>query len=131
MRGRAEDKNYLTFYLSYLSLNLFIKRWFSLSCLGVQVVFDYKFCLLYTICIWGAFLPSSELLVFSVIKKCNSYLYLLSCIKQCIPISTRRLLYNTYTLHYCELWSVIWGYSSVENKHIKFQKPVTSAFVDI
>ena len=27
-------------------LNFFLKRWFSLSCFGVQVVLDYKFCLL-------------------------------------------------------------------------------------
>jgi len=35
--------------LSYLELSLlnFVhKRWFSISCLGVQVVLDYKFCLL-------------------------------------------------------------------------------------
>jgi len=33
---RQAPLSYFTFYLSYLSL----KRWFSLSCLGVQVVFD-------------------------------------------------------------------------------------------
>jgi len=37
---------------------------FSLSCLGVQVVLDCKFCLLYTIVIWGAFFASSDFLVF-------------------------------------------------------------------
>jgi len=48
IRGSAEDKNlsYLTFYLSYLSLLLFIKGGFSFSCLSLQVVLDYKICLL-------------------------------------------------------------------------------------
>ena len=33
-------------YIDELSLfNYFHKRLFSLSCLGVQIVFDYKFCL--------------------------------------------------------------------------------------
>ena len=55
MRGSAEGKNHnLRFYLSYLSLILFIKRCFSLSCIGVQVVLNYKICLLKTIGIWGA-----------------------------------------------------------------------------
>ena len=42
---RQELLSYLTFYLNCLSL-FFHKRLFSLSCLGVQVVLDYKFCLL-------------------------------------------------------------------------------------
>ena len=52
--------------LSYiLSLfNSFHKRLFSLSCLGVQVVFDYKIYLLETIGICGAFLASSDFLVY-------------------------------------------------------------------
>ena len=41
-----EPYSYLTFYLSYLSLFIFIKRLFSLSSLGVHVMLDYKFCLL-------------------------------------------------------------------------------------
>jgi len=37
----------LSYILLELSLlNSFLKRWFSLSCLGIQVVFDYNFCLL-------------------------------------------------------------------------------------
>jgi len=48
LRGSAEKR---TIILSYILLELsllvtFHKRWFSLSCLGVQVVFDYKICLL-------------------------------------------------------------------------------------
>jgi len=43
VRGSAEDKNHNPIILLELSLfNSFHKRWFSLSCLGVQVVFDYK-----------------------------------------------------------------------------------------
>ena len=48
---RQEPYSYLTFYLNYLSLYFFYKWLFSLSCLGVQVMLDYKFCLLLTIAI--------------------------------------------------------------------------------
>ena len=34
-----------------------------MSCLSLQVVFDYKICLLLTIGIWGAFLASRDFLV--------------------------------------------------------------------
>ena len=37
-----------------------------MSCLGLQVVLDYKFGLLSTIAIWGAFFASSDFLVGSV-----------------------------------------------------------------
>jgi len=45
------QKETRTIILSYILLelsllNYFHKKWFSLSCLGVQVVFDYNFCLL-------------------------------------------------------------------------------------
>jgi len=48
MKGSTEDIG--TIILSYILLELsllvfFHKRLFSLSCLGVQVVLDYKFCL--------------------------------------------------------------------------------------
>jgi len=68
-----------TIILSYILLELsllitFHKRLFSLSCLGVQVVFDYKICLLQTIGIWGAFFASSDFLV----SVCfDMYLYVL------------------------------------------------------
>jgi len=38
-----------------------------LSCLGVQVVFDYKICLLWTIDFWGVFLASSDFLVIQIV----------------------------------------------------------------
>ena len=41
---------------------------FSLSCLGVQVVLDYKFCLFLTIAIWGAFFASSDFLVLVLVR---------------------------------------------------------------
>ena len=41
-----EPNSYCTFDLSYLSLILFKKVGGGLSCLLVQVVFNYKFCLL-------------------------------------------------------------------------------------
>jgi len=46
-----------------ISPNLFHKRWFSLSCLGVQVVLDYKFSLSQTLGNWGAFIAHSDFLV--------------------------------------------------------------------
>jgi len=48
IRGSAKDKNHnpiLHFTISPL-LRTFHKKLFSLSCLGVQVVFDYKIYLL-------------------------------------------------------------------------------------
>ena len=48
MRGSTEDNNHnpILHFIWAISLNYFHKRWFSLSYLGVQVVFDYNFCLL-------------------------------------------------------------------------------------
>jgi len=45
MKGSREDK-YHSPILQFTSYLLFHERLFSLSCLGVQVVLDYKFCLL-------------------------------------------------------------------------------------
>jgi len=46
MRGSAEDNNQNPIlHFTFSLFNSFHKMWFSLSCLGVQVVFDYKFCL--------------------------------------------------------------------------------------
>jgi len=42
LRGSAEDKNHNRI-LHFL--NSFHKRCFSLSCIGLQVSFDYNFCL--------------------------------------------------------------------------------------
>ena len=55
---------------------------FSVSCLGVQVVLYYKFCLLQTIGIWGTFIVSSDFLLVVVHSMCYETL-----VKQ-----------NTYTL---------------------------------
>jgi len=40
-----------------------------LSCLGVEAVFVYNFCLLKTIGFWGAFLAFSDFLVATVMSK--------------------------------------------------------------
>jgi len=45
MKERTEDKNHNP--LHFTSYLLFHKMVVSLSCLGVQVVLDYKFCFFY------------------------------------------------------------------------------------
>ena len=68
MKGRTEDKDLHPILHFTTALDFFHKRLFSLSCFGVQVVLDYKFCLVYAIGIWGAFLASSDFLVFIAFK---------------------------------------------------------------
>jgi len=48
MRGSEVDKNHNpTLHFTWvISPYFFLKRLFSLSCLCVQMLFDYKFCLL-------------------------------------------------------------------------------------
>jgi len=46
MKGSTEDKNHNPILLELSLLIFFHERLFSLSCLGLQVVLDYKFCLL-------------------------------------------------------------------------------------
>ena len=59
MRGSAENRTIILSYILSL-FNSFHKRWFSLSCLRVQVVLDYKFCFKRQQAFGGAFLASSE-----------------------------------------------------------------------
>jgi len=69
----TEDNNHnpILHITSYL---LLCKRLFL--CHGVQVVLDYKFCLLLTIAILGAFFASSDFLVYTLLwhkLKSNSF----------------------------------------------------------
>ena len=68
--GSTEDKDHnpIIHFSWIISLYFFHKRLFSLSCLGVQVVLDYKFCLFLTIAIWGAFFASSDFLVLVLVR---------------------------------------------------------------
>jgi len=68
MKGSTEDKDLHPILQFTSALDFFHKRLFSLSCFGVKVVLDYKFCLVYAIGIWGAFLASSDFLVFIAFK---------------------------------------------------------------
>ena len=68
----------------------------------------------------------------NVIKKCNSYLYLLSRIKNFLSIETRKRFYNAYILPHFDFCCIIWGNctSSLEDKLIKFQKRAARVILD-
>jgi len=59
-----------------------------------------------------------------LIKKCNSYLLLLSGIKVFLSRRNIILFYNSYILPHLELCCIIWGNcsSTLEEKLVKFQK---------
>ena len=59
-----------------------------------------------------------------LIKKCNSYLFLLSRIKVFLSRRNRILFYNSYTLPHLDFCCIIWGNcsSTLEDKLVKSQK---------
>ena len=67
---------------------------------------------------------SWDIQVENVFKKCNTYLLLLSRIKQFLSIDRRTLFYNAYILPHLDYCCVIWGICSrsLEEKRVKFQK---------
>ena len=69
----------------------------------------------------------------SVIKKCNSFLYLLSRIKPFLSIDIRKRFYNAYILPHFDFCCVIWGNcsSSLEDKLVKFQKRAARVILDL
>jgi len=52
---------------------------------------------------------SWDIQVENVLKKCNTYLFLLSRIKQLLSIDRRKLFYNAYILPHLDYCCVIWG----------------------
>ena len=52
---------------------------------------------------------SWDIQVENVFKKCNTYLLLLSRIKQFLSIDSRTLFYNAYILPHLDYCCVIWG----------------------
>ena len=68
-----------------------------------------------------------------LIKKCNSYLFLLSRIKVfCLSRRNRILLYNSYILTHLDFCCIIWGTcsSTLEDKLVKFQKRSERVILD-
>ena len=59
-----------------------------------------------------------------LIKKCNSYLFLLSRIKVFLSRRNSILFYNSYILPHLDFCCIIWGNcsSTLEDKLVKFQK---------
>ena len=59
----------------------------------------------------------------STLKKCNSLLFLLNRIKQCLNVPTRKLFYNAYILPHLYYCCSIWGNANSElmSTVIKFQ----------
>ena len=68
----------------------------------------------------------------TVIKKCNSYLYLLSRIKLFLSIEIRKRFYNAYILPHFDFCCVIWGNCSaaLEDILVKFQKRAARVILD-
>jgi hypothetical protein len=66
------------------------------------------------------------------LKTCNSYLYLLSRIKQFLNINLRKLFYNSYILPHLDYCCVIWGNASeyLIDKVVKFQKRAARIILD-
>ena len=68
----------------------------------------------------------------SVLKKCNSLLYLLSRIKMFLSVPLRKMFYNAYILPHLDYCCVIWGNCEVSqvNKILKFQKRAARLILD-
>ena len=67
-----------------------------------------------------------------LIKKCYSYLFLLSRIKVFLSRRNRILFYNSYILLHLDLCCIIWGNcsSTLEDKLVKFQKRAARVILD-
>ena len=67
-----------------------------------------------------------------LIKKCNSYLFLLSRIKVFLSRRNRILFYNSYMLPHLDLCCIIWGNcsSTLEDKLVRFQKRAARVILD-
>jgi len=69
----------------------------------------------------------------NVIKKCNTFLYLLSRIKVFLSFQNRKRFYNAYILPHFDLCCVIWGSctSVMEEKLVKLQKRAAREILDV
>ena len=67
----------------------------------------------------------------NVIKKCNTFLYLLSRVKVFLSFQNRKRFYNAYILPHFDLCCVIWGNctSVMADKLVKLQKRATRAIL--
>ena len=67
-----------------------------------------------------------------LIKKCNSYLFLLSRIKVFLSRRDRILFNNSYILAHLDLCCIIWGNcsSTLTDKLVKFQKRASRVILD-
>jgi len=77
-------------------------------------------------------LSAGMLTVITLLKKCNSYLFLLSIIKVFLSRRNRILYYNSYILPHLDLCCIIWGNcsSTLEDKLVKFQKRTARVILD-
>ena len=71
--------------------------------------------------------------IYKLLKKCNSYLFLLSRIKQFLSISSRKLFYNAYILPHFDYCCVVWGNctSVLEESIVRFQKRAARLILDV
>ena len=77
-----------------------------------------------TLC-WDAHLDN-------LIKKCNSYVFLLLRIKVFLSRRKRILFYNSYSLHHLDFCCIIWGNccSTLEDELVNFQKRAARVILD-
>lgn len=69
----------------------------------------------------------------SILKKCNSLLYLLCRIKKYLNLQNRVLYFNAYILPHLDFCSAVWGSSNQEslNKLLLFQKRAARIILDL
>ena len=75
---------------------------------------------------------SSGSQVDKVLKKCNSLLFLLSRIKLYLPLSMRKMFFNSYILPHLDYCCIIWGNcsKSLQDRVIRFQKRAARLILD-
>ena len=71
--------------------------------------------------------------VSNTLKRCNSYLYLLSRIKHFLSIETRKLFYNAYIMPHLDYCCVVWGNcnQSLLDKVVRFQKQAARVILHV
>ena len=82
--------------------------------------------------VYARILFTNDAHIEQLIKKCNSYLFLLSRIKVSLSRRNRILFYNSYILPHLDFCCIILGNcsSTLEDKLVKFQKGAARVILD-
>ena len=98
----------------------------------VYVIINYKLALVKNVLVSQLVILWCDAHIDHLIKKCNSYLFLLPWMKVFLSRRKRILFYNSYSLHHIDWCCIILGnYSStLEDKLVKFQKRPARIILD-